>query len=125
MKLSNNFSLSEFESNDGAETPLDVISNLKDLAGSLQVLRDILGESIYINSGYRSPSHNKSIGGVKGSQHTLGKAGDLRVKGMRPNELHAVISNLIKEGKMLEGGLGLYSTFVHYDIRGTKARWTK
>jgi len=24
---------------------------------------------------------------------------------------------------MKEGGLGLYNTFVHYDIRGTKARW--
>ena len=24
---------------------------------------------------------------------------------------------------MKEGGVGLYNGFVHYDIRGTKARW--
>ena len=26
-------------------------------------------------------------------------------------------------GFMLQGGLGVYNTFVHYDIRKTKARW--
>jgi len=24
---------------------------------------------------------------------------------------------------MTEGGIGIYKGFVHYDIRGTKARW--
>jgi uncharacterized protein YcbK (DUF882 family) len=26
-------------------------------------------------------------------------------------------------GKMKQGGLGTYPNLVHYDIRGTKARW--
>ena len=124
MKLTENFSLKEFESKDGAEMPSDVLENIKELSVNLQVLRDEIGVPIKINSGYRSPAHNKAIGGVKFSQHTLGKAADLYVKGMEPKELHAVIENLIKNGKMQEGGLGLYTSFVHYDVRNKKARWT-
>jgi uncharacterized protein YcbK (DUF882 family) len=132
MKLSKNFDLKEFESNDGSSTPFEVTVNLKELAINLQVLRDKIQEPMIINSGYRSPKHNKAIGGahkfvdgkrVETSQHVLGTAADIKVKGMRPKEIHAIIENLIKEGKMKQGGLGLYSTFVHYDIRGTKARW--
>jgi hypothetical protein len=26
---------------------------------------------------------------------------------------------------MKQGGLGTYSTWVHYDVRGTAARWAK
>jgi hypothetical protein len=55
MKLTNNFSKSEFDSKDGAEMPDDVLENVKKLAGYLQILRDHLGKSIKINSGYRSP----------------------------------------------------------------------
>ena len=33
------------------------------------------------------------------------------------------IEKLIKEGKMKQGGIGIYKGFIHYDIRGTKARW--
>lgn len=123
MKLSKNFDLKEFESSDGSSTPFEVTVNLKELAINLQVLRDKIQEPMIINSGYRSPKHNKAIGGAEKSQHLLGTAADIKVKGMRPKEVHAIIENLIKEGKMKQGGLGLYSTFVHYDIRGTKARW--
>jgi uncharacterized protein YcbK (DUF882 family) len=123
MKLSKNFSAKEFSSKDGAPTPLEVLTNLEELATNLQVLRDHIGMPIKINSGYRSPFHNKKVGGAERSQHLLGTAGDLKASGMRPSELHAIIENLIKEGKMKQGGLGLYNTFVHYDIRGTKARW--
>jgi uncharacterized protein YcbK (DUF882 family) len=123
MKLSKNFDLKEFESSDGSSTPFEVTVNLKELAINLQVLRDKIQEPMIINSGYRSPKHNKAIGGAEKSQHVLGTASDIKVKGMRPKEIHAIIENLIKEGKMKQGGLGLYSTFVHYDIRGTKARW--
>jgi hypothetical protein len=43
---------------------------------------------------------------------------------MKPVEVFAIIEDLIDRGDMLQGGLGLYNTFVHYDIRKTKARWT-
>lgn len=123
MRLSKNFWKSEFDSKDGAEMPTDVLFNIQKLANQLQVLRDYIGKSIKVNSGYRSPKHNKSIGGVKNSQHVLGKAADIVVKGIKPQELALIIERLIDEGEMLQGGIGIYNTFVHYDIRKTRARW--
>lgn len=123
MRLSKNFTLREFKSKDKSRMSEDVLSNVKDLACSLQVLRDFLGEPIRVNSGYRSPEHNKAIGGVPNSQHVLGKAADIKVKGVETEDLYLLIESLIGYGDMLEGGLGLYDSFVHYDIRGVKARW--
>ena len=80
-------------------------------------------KSITINSGYRSPKHNAKIGGAKNSQHLTGKAADIAVQGFTPKQVAEVIENLISQGKMTQGGLGVYSTWIHYDIRGTKARW--
>ena len=122
-KITTNFSLEEFKCKDGSEIPNDVLPNIIELAKNLQVLRDAIGKSITINSGYRSPKYNAKIGGVKDSQHVKGKASDLRVSGMTPKELAEVIEKLIKRKKMKEGGIGIYPNFTHYDIRGTKARW--
>lgn len=122
-KITKNFSLDEFKCKDGSEIPNDVLPNIIELAKNLQVLRDAIGKSITINSGYRSPKYNAKIGGVKDSQHVKGKASDLRVSGMTPKELAEVIEELIKRKKMKEGGIGIYPNFTHYDIRGTKARW--
>lgn len=123
MRLTNNFYKSEFDSADGAEMPLDVFYNIQKLANQLQFLRDYLSRPIKINSGYRSINHNKNIGGVYNSQHILGKAADIVVKGKSSLEVYHTIEHLISQGDMLQGGLGLYNTFVHYDIRGNKARW--
>jgi len=123
MKLTKNFSKREFDSKDGAEMPLEILQNIKKLAENLQVLRDELKAPITVNSGYRSPKHNAKIGGAKRSQHLLGNASDIVVDGHTPKEVAVVIEELIREGKMLQGGLKAYDTFTHYDIRGTKARW--
>ena len=130
--MTDNFTLKEFESNDGSEMPSDVYLNIVKLAGQLQFLRDYTGKAIKINSGYRSPEYNAKIGGahkiingkrVETSQHVFGKAADIRIEGMKPKEVHSIIEELISKGDMLQGGLGLYSSFVHYDFRGRKARW--
>lgn len=124
MKLSQNFHLNEFESKDGAETPCEVQVNLKELALNLQVLRDDLKKPIVINSGYRSPKHNENVGGEDKSKHVLGQAADIRVPGMAASKVYARIEELIKEGKMKNGGLGKYKTFTHYDVRDDgPARW--
>ena len=122
-KITTNFSLDEFKCKDGSEIPNDVLPNIIELAKNLQVLRDAIGKSITINSGYRSPKYNAKIGGVKDSQHVKGKASDLRVAGMTPKEVALVIEGLIESKKMKQGGIGIYPNFTHYDIRGTKARW--
>lgn len=123
MQLTPNFHLVEFMCKDGSPVPTNLIPNVKLLAQNLQVLRDHLKEPVRILSGYRTPSHNKKIGGAKASQHLQAKAGDLTVKSKTPKQLAAVIEKLIAEKKMKQGGLGIYKGFVHYDVRNGKARW--
>ena len=122
-KLTNNFTLQEFNSKCGKDIPNNVLPNILQLAKNLQVLRDAVGKSITITSGYRSPQHNKKIGGAKDSQHVKGLAADIKVSGMTPKEVALVIEGLIESGKMKQGGIGIYPSWVHYDVRGTKARW--
>lgn len=123
MKLTTNFSLAEFQSKDGAEFPSGVIGKLTELAYALQIIRNELKVPISITSGYRSPEHNKKIGGAQESTHMQGIAADFKAQGMAPNAVAAILERLIKENKIPQGGLKAYASWVHYDIRGTKARW--
>jgi len=123
MKITKNFNLSEFACNDGTEVPPELIENVKLLAKQLQVLRDHYDAPIKINSAYRTKSHNANVGGSINSQHLLATAADIIIKGISPQETQETIQTLISSGKMLEGGLGKYRTFTHYDIRNSRARW--
>ncbi len=123
MQLTENFNLNEFTCKDGTPVPEEYMSNVIELAANLQVLRDYIGEPLHLNSGYRTPSYNKKVGGKPKSQHMLAKAADLTAKSYTPKKLASVIEKLIKEKKMKQGGIGIYPGFTHYDIRGVKARW--
>tara|TARA_B110000037_G_scaffold176912_1_gene202117 strand:- start:6 stop:398 length:393 start_codon:yes stop_codon:yes gene_type:complete len=126
MKLTHNFSKSEFECKSGEEMPLDVLENVKLLAIQLQKIREYVGKPIRINSAYRSEAHNKAIGGVKTSQHILGKAADITIDTFTPDEVVSIIENMLTNemlGGFYIGGLGSYNTFTHIDIRDKKARW--
>lgn len=125
MMLTPNFNLDEFKSKDGSSFPAEIVQSLTILATQLQALRIELGRSITITSGYRSPSHNLKVGGAKDSFHVRGMAADIQVSGMTPKQVYDAIEKLIKEGKMKEGGLGLYKSWVHYDFRGKRIRWDK
>lgn len=121
--LTANFDKSEFDSGCGSEMPSNVLANVVRLASNLQTLRDYLKSPIRINSAYRSEAWNKKSGGVKNSQHIKGKAADISMGDYAPSQIYEAIELLISKGEITEGGLGLYNTFVHYDIRGEKARW--
>ena len=121
--LTRNFNLSEFRCKDGTGVPPEYLCNVRLLATNLQVIRAKIGQPLVIVSGYRSPAHNTAVGGATNSYHLSAQAADIRCAGLPPVELHAVIRDLIASGYIHDGGLGLYDTFVHYDIRGTKARW--
>lgn len=94
-----NFSISELVHSDTANkfrinnTPnLIALDNMLELIFYvLQPLRIKLGKPIIITSGYRCPKLNQLVGGVKNSQHLEGKAVDIVVKGMSPNDLIAFI----------------------------------
>ena len=121
--LTKNFSKSEFQCNDGSEMPQEVFNNVEVHAYNLQTIRDFCDATVTINSGYRSPSYNKKVGGATKSQHLTGNAADITIKGYTPSEVADIIEALIRIDAIEEGGVGRYNTFTHYDCRGTKARW--
>jgi hypothetical protein len=122
-KLSTNFDWYEFESHDGAVMPEDVKKNIQSLVKELEVLRLAINKPMKISSGYRSPEQNKAVDGKSQSYHLKGMAVDFYVPGMTTKQVRDVIERLISERKMKQGGIGKYNTWVHYDNRGTKARW--
>lgn len=122
-QLTTHFHIQEFKCKDGTQVPEKYLYNVVELASNLQNLRDYLGEPIHLNSGYRTESYNKKVGGKPASKHLIAQAADITVKSKSPKQLASVIEKLITEKKMKQGGLGIYPGFVHYDIRGTKTRW--
>ena len=92
------------------------------LAWTLQRVRNMVGP-LKINSGYRCPKHNKTVGGVKNSQHVMSTAVDLIASEVNPNKLQETMLGLMEHNSIPNGGLGRYDTFTHYDIRLTPARW--
>ena len=124
MQLTKNFNRQEFDCKDGTKVPDEFLPNVQEVANNLQILRDYLKVPVRVTgSGYRSQKHNKKVGGAKFSQHLTASGADINADGYTPKELAKEIEKLIKEGKMKQGGIGVYKGFVHYDIRGTKARW--
>lgn len=123
MQLTENFALHEFRCNDGTDVPAEYMDNVQLLADNLQIIREEINKPMILISGYRSPEYNKSIGSRPTSQHRLAKAADIVIKDIAPVELWKIILRLIKEKKIHSGGVGLYTTFVHYDVRGRNARW--
>lgn len=79
-KLSANFYVKEFACKDGT----DMILISRELVEVLQKIRNYFKKPVTITSGYRTPSHNKKIGGASGSKHTKGLAADIKVSGTDP-----------------------------------------
>jgi uncharacterized protein YcbK (DUF882 family) len=88
-QLSVNFSLKEFIKSDTAtrkgldNTPSpEVVANLQKLVDNIvQPLRTSYDKVVTINSGYRSPEVNASVGGSKTSDHCKGMAADIEIEG--------------------------------------------
>jgi uncharacterized protein YcbK (DUF882 family) len=115
VKLSANFRVREFACNDGS----DVVFIAPELVTVLQKIRTHFGKSVTINSAYRTPTYNKKIGGETYSQHQYGTAADIVVKGISPKKVAAYVETLLPK----KGGIGIYPTFTHVDVRETKSRW--
>ena len=83
MQLSANFSLAQLSASETAlarginnTPPPDIVENLRRLAAGLEQAQAVLGYSLDVSSGYRSPELNAAIGGAEKSQHCLGFAAD-------------------------------------------------
>lgn len=87
------------------------------LAETFEVLRHACnGKSIKILSAFRTPAHNKKIGGAQHSQHLQGRALDMvPPDGYTVDDFYTTIKKLSEFTPIR--GIGLYKTFVHMDIR--------
>ena len=72
------FDSKEFASRDGAPSPYGPMNVRQELVDFLNQLRLRFGKPLIVTSGYRSPEHNKAVGGVANSYHTQGLAADIR-----------------------------------------------
>lgn len=125
QNITKDFKLYQFACPQAGVPPEEYLPNVKLLADNLQVLKNRLGMDItFANGGvYRSPAFNSSIGGARNSMHMYAKAADIKVPSLTPAQVKATIEELISSGQMMQGGVGIYNTFVHYDVRGERARW--
>jgi len=97
------------------------------LVGVLDVARKAIGEPLRINSAYRCITHNAHVGGKSQSWHLeregICYAADITYSD--PSKRHG--EHILKLYVLLENaarrrgvayGMGLYSSFVHLDMRG-------
>lgn len=95
-----------------------------ELLAVLELIRQVFDKPVIITSGYRSPEHNKKVGGAPNSKHIQGIAADIVVKGVEPSSVYDLLDKTFPNYY----GLGLYERdyttgWVHVDVRGDKARW--
>jgi zinc D-Ala-D-Ala carboxypeptidase len=84
----------------------------------LQALRDRLGKPLIIRSAYRSPEHNRAVGGATRSKHMEGTAFDVAMRNHDPVAFEAAARGV---GFL---GFGYYprSGFMHIDL-GPARSW--
>ena len=115
-KLSDNFRVYEFACEDGS----DVIFVAPALVTILQKVRAHFGKPIDINSGFRTDAYNKTVkNSAKYSQHLYGTAADIVVRGVDPKAVAAYAEKLLPKS----GGIGVYKSFTHIDVREVRSRW--
>jgi hypothetical protein len=93
-----------------------------DAMDKLQALRTRLGAPLMLNSAYRSPEHNRAVGGATGSQHLKARAFDVSMANHDP-EAFEVAARAVGFT-----GFGFYrrNNFIHVDTgpdREWGARW--
>ena len=84
----------------------------------LQALRDRLGKPLIVRSAYRSPEHNRAVGGAPASKHLDGTAFDIAMSNHDPVAFEAAAREVGFQG------FGFYprSGFMHIDL-GPARQW--
>jgi hypothetical protein len=121
--VSPHFTWAEACCKDGSNVPTRRKRNAVRHAWALEELRHELGDApMPVLSWYRSPEHNKAVGGAVKSRHLKADATD------HPTEWVAGVGRervlAAAERIFANGGIGDYpSGSVHFDSRGWRARW--
>ena len=84
----------------------------------LDQLREHFDAPVTITSGNRCVTHNKKEGGAVRSQHLLGRAVDMKVKGVTPKRVYDYLDQLYPRTY----GIKLYWNRIHFDVRSRKWR---
>lgn len=113
-KITSHFRVKEFACKDGS--PVVFVDNY--MVGLLEILRKKINKPIIITSGYRTPEHNKKVGGAKYSYHIRGCAADIRVSGMTPKEVAKELDKIVPNNC----GIIVYDNWIHFDVRNAKYR---
>lgn len=107
--VSTNFKVKEFKSR---ACPVVFIDG--ELIRVLQCLRAVLGCPINVNSGYRTETHNKAVGGSTNSAHLLGKAADISCVNIPAKKVAEIAYRTY--GKQIAIGLHEKENYVHIDV---------
>ena len=128
-RLSRHFVVEEFDCHDGTKVMSRDHNGLEYLCRVyLEPLRRKFGP-VHVNSGFRTQSYNAAIGGASQSMHVYtihdgnDQAADITCARGRPSDWHRLLAGIRRRKRHGRGGLGLYSTFVHVDIRDYPADW--
>lgn len=128
-RLSAHFTVEEFDCHDGTKVSPREYNGLAYLCKVyLEPLRKKYGP-VTVHSGFRTVSYNRSVGGASNSFHIYpqhdgnDQAADVSCSKGNPRDWHATLNAIRNRKRNGKGGLGLYETFVHVDIRDYKADW--
>jgi uncharacterized protein YcbK (DUF882 family) len=128
-RLSKHFVVEEFDCHDGTKVSKRDYNGLEYLCRTfLEPLRAKYG-SVHVNSGFRTASYNRKIGGASQSMHIYtihdgnDQAADITCRKGGPRDWHRTLSAIRARERGGKGGLGLYGSFVHVDIRDYCADW--
>jgi uncharacterized protein YcbK (DUF882 family) len=102
------FKPAEFDSKDKAGTGKDMNA---EFVYRLDMLRMLCGFPLIINSGYRTPKHNKAVGGKPSSAHLKGLAADIQVSDSRQRFQLKRLAHMLGFRRIGNG-----ATFVHLDL---------
>lgn len=123
----------ELQCHDGTPYPSEWRDDRAHVLGmTFEAVRDLLGGlPLVILSGYRTAAYNSTVeGAALNSQHVQGRALDIAHPRLSARAVFDRIFAAQRRGELpLLGGLGLYGTFVHMDVRpksqpGHLATWT-
>lgn len=87
----------------------------------LMRLQANFGKKLRVNSGYRSPEHNRRVNGKAGSKHLSGTAIDVTWEGFRGASIDEKrrFARIARESGFK--GIGGYDSFIHVDLGPTRA----
>jgi N-acetylmuramidase/Peptidase M15 len=105
------------------DPPREIWSNIIKTAKVADELRQRIGAPIVLLSVYRSEAYNTAIAGAGGSMHKKFNAIDLTVRNHMSPDTWANVLREMRTAGFFTGGIGIYTSFVHVDTRGTNADW--